>query len=110
MITIVTQANLNPDDYAPEDFAVFIEALEAAYLVQSTELATQAECDEAMQYLAINFNALNQYQPLRGVVATFNGADSPAYVTENVGTVANYANQSLQFSYRVIPRMPTTNP
>lgn len=103
MITIVTQANLNPDDYAPEDFAVFIEALEAAYLVQSTELATQAECDEAMQYLAINFNALNQYQPLRGVVATFNGADSPAYVTENVGTVANYANQSLQFSYRVIP-------
>ncbi len=103
MIGIVTAANLNPADYPPEDFDSFLQALESAVTVQGTELATQAQCDEATQYLAINFNALNQYQPLDGVAITFDGTPAPDYKTLKVGMLQVFSNQSLQFSYALDP-------
>ncbi|MGI6249231.1 MAG: Ig-like domain-containing protein [Acutalibacteraceae bacterium] len=103
IIDIVVQAELDPANHNPDDFEVFLQALEAALFVQSTELATQRECDEAAQYLAVTFNALNQYRPLQGITITFDGSPAPDYKTYKVGTVANYANQSMQFSFTIEP-------
>ncbi len=103
MIDLVTQANLNPNNYPPEDFAVFTEALQQALDVQSLELATQAQCDSATQYLASTFNALNQYKPLQGIELTFDGAAAPDYKSVKVGVFQIFSNQSLQFSYALTP-------
>ena len=103
MIDLDTQANLNPNNYPPEDFAVFTEALQQALDVQSLELATQAQCDSATQYLASTFNALNQYKPLQGIELTFDGAAAPDYKSVKVGVFQIFSNQSLQFSYALTP-------
>ncbi len=103
MISLVENAGLNPEDFPAEDFAAFTQALEEAYYVQNDTYATQAQVDSATQFLANNFNALSQYTPLQGVTLTFEGAPAPEYKTYKVGTVANYANQSLQFSCTLTP-------
>ncbi|MEI6579143.1 MAG: Ig-like domain-containing protein, partial [Eubacteriales bacterium] len=103
MIAIVMAANLNPDNFPPEDFATFTQALEEALYIQGLELATQAQCDAAMRYLATNFNALNQFKPLQGLTLTFGGSPAPDFKTVKVGLLQNYSNQSLQFSYTLTP-------
>lgn len=103
MIDLVVASDLDPANYPPEDFDGFILALEDALAVQSTELATQIRCDNATQYLALTFNALNQYTPLQGITLTFEGSPAPDYKTVKVGMFQNYTNQSLDFSHTLIP-------
>ncbi len=103
MIGIVTAANLNPADYPPEDFAAFTQSLQEAVDIRDFELATQAQCDAATQFLAVTFNALNQYSPLQGLEITFDGAPAPDYKSLKVGAFQIFSNQSLQFSYTLTP-------
>ncbi len=103
MISLVTGTNLNPDNFPPEDFAAFTEALQEALDIQVLELATQAQCDAATRFLAANFNALNQYSPLRGIEITYDGAPAPDYKSYKVGIFQIYSNQSLQFSQTITP-------
>ena len=103
MIDLVIAANLNAEDYPPEDFDAFTQTLEDALTVQSTTLATQVQCDDATQYLAIHFNALNQYNPVQGITLTFDGSPAPDYKTYKVGIAQIYSNQSLAFSYALTP-------
>jgi len=103
IINLVTSANLDPNNYPPDDFAALTQALQQAITIQNLDLATQAQCDNATQYLASNFDALNQYKPLRGITLTFNGTPAPDYETYKVGLFQIYSNQSLQFSYTLTP-------
>jgi len=103
LIALIENENLNPGDYDPADFDAFLGALAEAYAVQSNELASQQEVDAATSYLAVNFNALNAYTPIQSVQIRYNNAAAPDYVTYKVGTLENYANQSMQFSYALTP-------
>lgn len=103
MIDLVVNSDLDPADYPPEDFDAFTQTLEDALGVQATTLATQAQCDDATQLLAVYFNALNQYNPLQGIILTFDGSPAPDYKTYKVGIAQIYSNQSLQFSYALAP-------
>ncbi len=103
VINLVVSANLDPEDYPAEDYAVYENALSNAYATRESEHSTQDECDAAELYLAVTYSALNQYTPLQGVSLLFGGSPAPDYKTYKVGISQNYKNQSLQFSYSLTP-------
>lgn len=103
MINMIVSANLDPEDYPPEDFAVLETALGDAYAARESEHSTQEECDAAELYLAITYSALNQYIPLQGVALLLEGSPAPDYHTHKIGIAQNYKNQSLQLSHELMP-------